>query len=244
MNTLRDALWLAGRDIKSSWMSFPATVVISFLFGLLGTAQYSNLFGGEMGVFGEFFLDFYLVCVVPILGTNIVFNRDYYSGLRISAFDERLSFLKSLPVGARFIVAGRVFSSLASLACAAPPFFLAPYLASGGLRAEVGGADYVWFAGAWLGYSLAVTGAFAFSSFGFRWNPNPKPSLFIGSIAAYVALAVAANLALEDGLTLRLMQLAKNYGPITAAVGVASGCVAMTLFARASEKRLQRRDIG
>ncbi len=225
-------------------MSFPATVMISFLFGLLGTAQYSNVFGGELGALGEFVLDFYLVCLVSILGTNLVFNRDYYSGLRIAAFDERLSFLKSLPVDARSIIAGRVFSSLASLACAAPPFFLAPYLASASLRGEIGGADYVWFAGAWLGYSLAVAGAFAFSSFGFRWDPNPKPSLFIGSIAAYVALAVAANLALDDGLTLTLMQLAENYGPITAAVGVASGCFALTLFAKASEKRLDRRDIG
>lgn len=242
MNSLRGALWLARRDIRSSWMSFPATVVISFLFGLLGTAQYSNVFGGELGALGEFVLDFYLVCLVSILGTNLVFNRDYYSGLRIAAFDERLSFLKSLPVGARSIIAGRVFSSLASLACAAPPFFLAPYLASASLRGEIGGADYVWFAGAWLGYSLAVAGAFAFSSFGFRWNP--KPSLFIGSIAAYVALTAAANLALDDGLTLTLMQLAENYGPITAATSILAGSAALILLAKASEKRLQRRDIG
>lgn len=242
--TLRDALWLAMQDMRVSWISFPATVVVSFVFGLMATPQYSNAFSEEMGAFGGFVLDFYLICLVSILSTNLIFNRDYYSSLRIEAFDERLSFLKGLPVSARSIIAGRAVSSLVSLACAAPPFFLAPYLVNGALREAIGGVDYLWFAGTWLGYALLVAGGFIFSSFGFRWEPRRMPLLFVASLAGYVSITTAVNLILADGLTMTLIESAKTHGPLAALFSIFSGSVALFLLARVSEKRLQRRDIG
>lgn len=244
MNTLRDALWLAGRDLRASWISFPTTVVVSSFFGLLAAPQYANAFSEETGAFGSFFLDFYLICLVVALGTNIIFNRDYHSSLRTEAFDERLSFLKGFPIRTRSIVAGRVGSALVALACAAPPFFLIPYLVNEELREVIGGIDYLWFAGTWLGYALAATGVLIFSNFGFRWSPNQLPLLFIVSLLVYVALAIAVNLALEDGLTFALLAAAKAHGPLTAAVSIFSGGLTLALCAIASGERLQRRDIG
>lgn len=244
-NWLKDALWLAGRDIRASWLSFPATVVVSGFGGLLAAVQFGSALSGDTGKFGEFVLDFYLVCIVSVLSTNLIFNRDYYATAKMEGFDERLSFLRGLPIRGRAVIAGRTVCALVSLAFAAPSFFLVSYLVSGSLRDTVGVGGYLWFCGFWIGYALVLTGGlYIFGSFGFRWNVARMPPYIAGSLGAYVLVPVLLNFVFADGLALTLLQAAKSYGPLVAGVPLVVGAVSLVFTARSAETRLERRDVG
>lgn len=241
-NWLKDALWLAGRDIRASWLSFPATVVVSGFGGLLAAVQFGNALSGDSG---KFVLDFYLVCIVSVLSTNLIFNRDYYATAKMEGFDERLSFLRSLPIRGRAVIAGRTICALVSLAFAAPSFFLVPYLVSGDLRDTVGVGAYLWFCGFWVGYALVLTGGlYIFGSFGFRWNFASMPLYIVGSLGAYVLIPVLLNFVFADGLALTLLETSKSHGPLVAGVPLVVGAVSLVFIARRAETRLGRRDIG
>lgn len=243
-STMNDAMWLAKRDIRSSWMSYPATMCVAFLFGLLASFQYRNALGGSP--FGQAILDFFLLALVTVMSTNLLFNRDYFREISDENFYGRLSFMRSMPVSAKSIVLGRVASMLLALACAAPAFFLAPYLVYGGLREAAGFPEYVWYFGVWLGYAILAVGGFVFCSFSFNWklSGNWLPAT-VAIIAAYALIVIVSNLVLEDGLALSLLELAKSAGgPFAAIASVLVGGAALAACVSISTKRLEKRDIG
>lgn len=245
-STMGDALWLARRDIRSSWMSFPAEAVAGLVLGLLATAQYRNALMDGATALGPIVLDFFLLSIVAVLSVNLLFNRDYFREISDESFNGRLSFLRSMPVSAKSIVLGRVASMLLTLVCSAPAFFLAPYLVYGGLREAVGFPEYVWYFGMWLGYAVLAVGGFVFCNFAFNWklegNWLPATAWLLG---AYGLLVIAANLVLEDGLALSLLELAKSAGgPFAAIASVLVGGAALAACVSISAKRLERRDIG
>lgn len=240
-----DALWLARRDVRSSWASFPAEFVAGLVLGLLGAAQYRNALVGSVETLGQVVLDFFLLSIVAVLGVNLLFNRDYFREISDESFNGRLSFLRSLPVSAKSIVSARVCSMLLTLVCAVPVFFLAPYFVYGGLQELIGFGDYVWYLGVWLGYALVAVGAFTLSNFGFNWKAREKwLPLTVALIGAYGIIVLVSNLALEDGLALSLIELARTYGPLAAAVSILVGCAALAVCVGVAAKRLSRRDIG
>lgn len=243
-STMSDAMWLARRDIRSSWMSYPATAAVSFVFGLLASFQYRNALGGSS--FGQAMLDFFLLALVAVMSTNLLFNRDYFREINDESFYGRLSFVRSMPVSAKSVVLGRVASMLLALICAAPAFFIAPYLAYGELREFIGFPEYVWYFGVWLGYAVLAVGGFVFCNFAFNWkmegNWLPATAWLLG---AYGLAIFAANLILEDGLALSLIELAKSAGgPFAAIASILVGGAALVALFSISAKRLERRDIG
>ncbi|MGH3089338.1 MAG: hypothetical protein ACRDSJ_18755 [Rubrobacteraceae bacterium] len=243
--TVGDALWLARRDIRSSWASFPATAGVAFVFGLLAVAQYRNALVGETGVFGEAMLDFFLLALVAVMSANLLFNRDYFRTVSDESFNGRLSFLRSMPVSAKSVVYGRVASMLLALACAAPMFFLAPYLVYGELREFVGFGGYVWYFGIWLGYAVLAVGGFVLCNFAFNWKLAEMwlPAAF-AILGAYISIVLASNILLENGLALSLMELAKTSGAMAALASILTGSAALAVCASISAKRLERRDVG
>lgn len=238
----RDALWLAGRDIRGAWVSFPAEAVVALVPGLYLVFLYPNASGGAMGGFGNFLLDFWFLLVVAVLNVNFLFNRDYYYRFREDNFTKRLSFLRGLPIGARTIVSGRAVVMAVALACGSPSFFLAPYLASTELRGMIGGVDYLWFVGTWIGYALFMMGVLLFMWIGLSWEAERIAVPLLP--CAYVLAAIISNLTLDDGLVLTLIEAAKTQGPLVAGASVAFGALGLIFWSRAAEKRLQKRELG
>lgn len=241
-----DALWLARRDVRSSWASFPAEFVAGLVLGLLGAAQYRNALAGSSETLGQVVLDLFLLSIVAVLGFNLLFNKDYFKEMSDESFNGRLSFLRGLPVSAKSIVTARVFSMLLTIVCAVPVFFLAPYLVYAELRALIGFGDYLWYLGIWLGYALAAVGAFALSNFGFNWKTSEQwPRIAVAVLGSYGAVVLVSNLALEDGLALSLIELARTGGgPLAAAASTIVGFAALVACVFEASKRLSRRDIG
>ena len=239
----RDSLWLAGMDVRRSWFSFPVAALTAFVPGFYLVILYSVAFSGSMGVFGTFLLDAWFLMATAILNVNFLFNRDYYYGLSEDNYTKRLSFLGGLPISPGAVIMGRAMYTAVALVCGGPSFFLVPYLASAELRALIGPLDYILFVVAWLGYALFMMGflLFMWNGLSFQTELRLLPFLFPGWC---LLVAIASNFALDGGLTMSLIQVAKTRGPLAAIVSVAAGCAALALWVRIAEKRLGKRELG
>ena len=241
--TLRDAAWLAGMDVRRSWVSFPVATVTALVPGFYLILLYHSAFSGSMGSFGTFLLDVWFLLVVTVLNVNFLFNRDYYYRLSEDNYTKRLSFLLGLPISPRAVIKGRAMYMALALACGAPSFFLLPYLISGDLRAALGLLDYVWFAGIWIGYALFMMGflLFMWNGLSFQAELGWIFSIFPGGC---LLVATVSNFALDDGLAMALIQVAKANGPLAATISVAVGCAALVFWIRLAERGLRRRELG
>ena len=240
---LGEALWLTKMDMRRSWVSFPAAVLTALVPGFYLIFLYSAVFSRSMGSFGNFLLDVWFLVVMAVLNVNFLFNRDYYYKLSEDNYTRRLSFLRGLPISPRAVVAGRAMYMAVALVCGVPSFFLVPYLASAELRAALGPLDYVWFVGIWLGYALFMMGflLFMWNGLSFQTELRLLPFLFPGWC---LLIAGVSNLALENGLTMTLIQVAKVQGPLATGISIALGGTGLILWMKLASKRLCRRELG
>ena len=242
-STLRDAFWLATMDVRKSWISFPVAALTALIPSFYLVVFYSNVFDGSVDRLSVFMLDFWFLLVVTVLNVNFLFNRDYYYKLSEDNYTKRLSFLLSLPITPRAVVAGRAMYMVLALTFSAPSFFLLPYLVGGDLRSAIGPLDYVWFVFIWIGYALFMMGFLLF-----MWNGLSFQTelgwIFLTFPGGCLLVTTISNLVLDGGLAMTLIQVAKAHGPLAAVVSVAIGCAALILWLRMAEKRLERRELG
>lgn len=242
-SNLRDAAWLAGADVRKSWISFPVAALTALIPGLYLVLFYSDIFEGSVDRFEVFMLDSWFLLMVTVLNVNFLFNRDYYYRLRGDNYTKRLSFLLGLPIAPRVVVVGRAMYMALALAFSAPSFFLLPYLVGGDLRSAISPVDYVWFVFIWVGYALFMMGflLFMWNGLSFQTELGWIFSVFLGGC---LLVATVSNLALENGLTVTLIQIAKAQGPLAAGIALALGGIGLVLWMKLAAKWLGRRELG
>lgn len=238
---LRRAAWLAGADIRKSWVSFPVAAVVCLLPGFYATFLFAEALGGSSRL-ESLLLDYWFLLVVAVLNVNFLFNRDYYYRFSEDNYTKRLSFLRGLPISPRTVVAGRAMVMAVALSCSAPSFFLVPYLVDPGIRATMGPAGYLWFAGVWVGYALFAMGFLLFMWNGLSWRAE-RGLLWLFPASVVVA-ALVSGLLFDDGLVLAAVRAAQTHGPLAAGTAILFGVLSLALWARAAEAGLRGRDLG
>ena len=250
MKTWRDAWWLAERDVRRAWLSFPATallvLVLGFFTGLIANDVSSGRWSGR-GAFDSIFpsllLDFYFLGVAgPVLTLNVLFNKDYSAYWRRDYLTKRLFFLRSLPIGVRELVVGRVLVMLFTLLVMAPCFFVPLYLMSAEPAFGSDPVRYAWFAVLWLGFALFVGGANMYA-----WlATDGRTNVWVAAVAIVsIALVVGLlNAAFGVGIVTGTMGLVRAYGPLPSVLSLLAGLGALFLWALAMERRLKRRDLS
>lgn len=240
----REVWWLVREDVRRTWISFPAVVLTSLLMGsyvggLLFAPEFAEGVGD--GLVG-FLRDFLFLTLIPVLGVNFLFNRDYYYSLKEDNLSKRLAFLRALPIPAVSIVAGRAAIMLISLGFAVPSFFAAVYLLSGASVTGLGIGGYLAFAAAWVGYALFSGGFLLFVWLGLSWKTELK--VLIALPVYNTLLAGLLNLALfEDGIVAESLELARTRGWLPATLILLTGAVAFVAWARAAARRLEKREL-
>jgi len=242
MRGWRDALWLAGRDVRRTWLSFPVAAFVALVLGMYVILLYSVAFGGEAGRWiGRFGLDLWFLGLVPVLSVNFFFNKDYYYRIREDNLSKRLAFLRGLPISADRIVFGRVAIILLTLACTSPSFFMTPYLLYDEIGERAGGARYLCFVAFWLGYALFMAGFLVFVWLGLSWETERR--ILFALPAIYLLVAIISSLFFEEGLVAEVLELARDRGPLLTATSVA-GIISLFFWAKAAESGLRKRDLG
>jgi len=248
MQTLRNALWLAGKDMKRTRISYLASGLFMLFFGLLGSVNVENFFrvegaGGRGDAFtislNSYSLDIFFLAVVPLAAGNFI-SRDYLGSWRDS-FSKKLSFLRALPILPEELVIGRVLNMLPALVLTGPAFFLPVYLLSRGLREQLDPVRYLWFAAIWIGYAILVAGLYLYlemSVSGKTYN-----LLMVPAIAFFFALPALTTWGLDLRLVAGTIGLVRFYGPIPAGLALLIGGAGFLLWVIAATRRLKKRDL-
>lgn len=242
METLRNSWWLAGREMRRTWLSYLVTAILMALFGLWTTSLEAS--GPSAGPGDLYILDLYFIFITSILATN-GFSRDYFSSWGDS-FSKRLHFWRSLPISARVVVASRVLSMLPALALNSLAFFLTIYLISEPLgrwlAEQLGPVRYLWFTLIWVGYSLFWGGCFLYLEYGIHGRTYNW--FVLGGVAIVPALLVPLELLFDLRIVMRTIELVGAYGPLPAAAALLIGVAAFVLWAGAAVRRIERRDLS
>jgi len=246
----REAWWLARRDIRRTWISYPATGLVALFAGLFYTVLLPGWFS-QVGLIGElegnvtglvngFVLDMGFLMVTPILVINAILNRDYSARFKHDNMSRRIAFLRSLPITTRVLVTSRVLTMLLALPVTAPLFFLPPYLLSPALGEGLVPAQYLSFAAIWIGYALVVGGGYMYVWMGVSGSTDRRISLgLIFLIPIFAGLLNGFDVNIVEGT----ITLARAYGPLAAIVALAVGSVGLFLWGRAAERCLGNRDL-
>ena len=157
MDGFAGGFWLARKEIRRTWLSYPLTGLFVVFLGVFVVPGVSGVFELEgFGAWGQrteelynaFFSDYLFVVICSFLGVNAI-SRDYTLSWQ-DPYSSRLLFLRSLPVPAESLVGSRALGMLFALLLNAPAFFLPAYFLT-----DLGEfkTAYLWFACVWIGYS-------------------------------------------------------------------------------------------
>jgi hypothetical protein len=242
-----EALWLAKKDIRRAWISYPASGLFILALGLLVASSVDGVFVMEgfgesgrraEGFFNAFFADYMFLIVGALLAVNSL-SMDYMRVWSDDVFSHRLAFLRSLPASTTSLVASRAMSMLFALPFTVPAFFLPMYFLSdlGEMR-----FSYVWFVGIWLGWSLLYAGItllceLAMSGKVYVW-------LSVAFIFGLIAILAFLEWTVELSLVGRSANLALEHGPLAATISLLAGGAAFALLARETKKRVERRELS
>lgn len=249
--SLRRSLWLAGEDVRRTWLSYPASCVAFVFVGFLAIGPVQGIVGlegfGSGGRtlaqgFNGFFVDLFFLWVCPALGINLIFNRDYGARYRRDNMSRRLAFLRGLAISPGEIVAGRALTMLLAFVVAVPAFFMPLFLVPPAAVESLGPVGYWSFAGIWAGYALFAGGFYMYAWLGFSGREDLKGALGLG--VCFVLVAVLTNFALDIHLVTGSVGLAREYGPLVALPALGAGAAGFVLWALATRSKLSRRDLS
>lgn len=241
------AFWLAGKDIRRAWLSYPASGLLLLFFGFIVIEIVNGIFATEgLGASGEamedafntFFADYMFVIMGCLMVVNAM-SLDYVKVWTNDVFSERTAFLRSLPISTGTVVASRAISMLFAALFTVPAFFLPLYFFTG--LGDLG-FSYVWFCGVWLGWGLLYAGVTLLCELGLSGRVYCWISLFL--VAALAAGLLLIENTFGVGLVGSSANLVERFGPLPALAAILVGSLGFWLLARLTVRRVEVREVG
>ena len=242
-----EAFWLARKEIRRTWLSYPLTGMFVMFSGLFVAVSLSGVFelegfgaGGQRveDHYNAFFADYLFLLVGAFLGVNAI-SRDYTLIWR-DAFSSRLLFLRNLPIPAGSLVGSRALCMLFALLLNALAFFLPAFFLTN--LGELGTTTYLPFAGIWIGYSLLCSGLCLL--FELSVSGRVYALISFGFAATLMVVLALLEWTLHLSLVGRTAELTQSYGALPAVFSILAGVAALALLSRATTRRLETRDFS
>jgi hypothetical protein len=242
-----EALWLARKEMKRAWLSYPLSGLFVLSLGLFAVPSLSGVFelagSGAVGLrvgdhYNDFISDYLFLVVGAFLGVNAI-SRDYTLASWQDTYLSTLRFKRKLPVSTESLVASRVLSMLFALVLYAPAFFVPAYFLSD--IGEIGTGTYLWFCGVWIGYGLLGSGLCLL----LELTSSGKVYTLISFGFTALVMFVLALLEWTVNLSLvgRTAELAQSVGALAAIFSIVAGGAALALLARITARRIEKRDL-
>ena len=241
------AFWLAKKEMKRTWLSYPLTGLFVLFLGFFVVPSLSGIFefegfgaGGQRmeDFYNAFFADYLFLVICAFLCVNAI-SRDYTLIWRDTS-SSRLLFLRSLPIPAGSLVGSRVIAMLFALVLGAPAFFLPAFFLT-----DLGelGASYLWFACVWIGYCLLASGLWLLCEL--TVSGGVYTLIYFGFAASLMTVLALLEWTIDLSLVGRTAQLAQSsYGSLVAIFSLLAGGAAFALLSRVTTRRLQKRDFS
>jgi len=108
-----------------------------------------------------FFVDFYFLTLVPILG--FIFNKKSFNYHRDDSYTVNLAHLRTMPISFEAMIASRIIQLIIPLAVNGTIFFTVQYLFAERLFDGMTVAQYISYALVWLGYAVLLSAVYIYS---------------------------------------------------------------------------------
>jgi hypothetical protein len=241
------AFWVARKEMKRAWLSYPLTGLFVLSLGLFAVPSLSGVFelegSGAVGLrvqehYNDFISDYLFLVVGAFLGVNAI-SRDYTLASWQETYLSRRNFVRKLPISAGSLVASRVISMLFALILYALAFFLPAYFLSD--LGELGTGTYLWFCGVWIGYGLLGSGVCLL----LELTSSGKVYILIsiGFTASLMVVLALLEWTLNLSLVGRTAHLAHSYGALPAIISILAGGGALAILSRLTARRIAKRDL-
>ncbi len=243
-----EAFWVARKEMKRAWLSYPVTGLFVLALGLFAVPALSGVFeiesSGAVGLrigdhYNDFLADYLFLVVGAFLGVSVI-SRDYTLASWQETYSSRLLFMSELPISPGRLVASRVLSMLFALVLYAPAFFMPAFLLSD--IGELGTRTYLWFCSVWIGYGLLGSGLCLLLEF----TSSSKVYTFfsLGFTASLMVVLALLEWTVNLSLVGRTAQLAQSAGALPAILSIVAGGVALVLLARLTARCIEKRDLS
>lgn len=227
---------LAREEFSGKSRSYTLTAIAAVFFGFLIFPGFSSAVIPleESARSSGRLVDFFFLAIISILSVN-VFSRSYFL-IHRDPFYGWLTFLRSLPVSPREMILARSIIMLPATLAMTAIFFTPIVSFSWFLMEDFDAGQFLWFALVWLGFALAAGGLNMYLELGLR-----------GKVVAvlqivWLVVFVAAVWLLGGDLVFTTFELAGEYGPLSAGLALLAGGLLFTLFAKATERRVAKRE--
>jgi hypothetical protein len=248
VNRFAEAFWLAEKQMKRAWLSYPLSGLFVLSLGLFAVPALSGVFEGEgsgaVGLrvedrYNDFISDYLFLVVGAFLGVRAI-SRDYTLASWQDTYLSRLFFLRELPIPTGNLVASRVICMLFALVLYALAFFLPAFFLSE--IGELGTRTYLYFCGVWIGYGLLGSGLCLLLEL--TVNGKVYILISIGFTASLIVVLALLEWTVDLSLVGRTAQLVQSYGALPAVISILAGGAAFALLSRLTARRVEKRDLS
>ncbi|PGT80933.1 MULTISPECIES: hypothetical protein [Bacillaceae] len=169
---LKDALWLALKELQFNKLQLGASILVTIFFGGISSLSLEqsimNVMDTESMNDRFFFIDFMFIVITPALAT-IFMSGPYlnYKAIKDDPFNKRMAVYRSLPIPIKVLALSRTILMLITLFLLSIVFYSTiTYSLADLLFNYFTINDYLIFIVIWLGYALALGGFHTYLEYG------------------------------------------------------------------------------
>jgi len=107
-----------------------------------------------------FFIDFYFLTMVPILG--FIFNKKSFNYHRDDSYTVNLAHMRTMPISFEVMIVSRIIQMILPLLVNGTIFFTAQYLFAERLFDDMTLPQYISYAAIWLGYAVLLSAVYIY----------------------------------------------------------------------------------
>ncbi|MCT8136737.1 hypothetical protein H1D32_02595 [Anaerobacillus sp. CMMVII] len=243
---LKQAFWLAKRELKNNWIAFFFTMIATVLFAgfttLLLDQLARSLFGTEAILYNDLLLDIMFVAITPSLAA-IFMSGPYLSFRTVTEdpFNKRMALLRSLPIPLKTLALSRTLMMLLTLLVMSTVFYTTIVFALPTHFYElITRSELLIFILFWFGYTLALGGINPFIEYG----TNGKIlhlTPFILLVVIFITMVIYRSI-FEYSIVEMSFLFVKDYRWNLVTISLIVGVVGCWTWNRLLAMRLQKKD--
>lgn len=239
MERLRNAWMITKLEFIGIHVPLVWTVIFNLYIGGMSVPMLQGILGTKDGQTFGFFMDFYFLILIPMLG--FFFSRKSARYLREDSYTKSLGRLRVLPVKLEEMILARILLLFIALIGNAILFFAIQYVFAASIRNLLSAGPFLVYAFTWIGYAFIVSALYIYMELGFKG----KIYFYLSMLSMLLLVAVAVMVqALGSNVVLFTIEQAQRMNVVMPLAAIAIGLGSLALSYRLSRRKLQTRDLA
>lgn len=239
MERLRNAWMITKLEFIGIHVPLIWTFILNLYIGGMSVPMLQGILGMKDGMAFSFFMDFYFLILIPMLG--FFFSRKSARYLREDSFTKSLGRLRVLPIKLEEIILARILLLFIAMLGNAVIFFGIQVVLASSIRNLLSAGPFLLYAFTWIGYALIISAVYIYMELGFKGKVYFYLSLI--SMLLLVAIAFVVQ-ALGSNVVLFTIEQAQKQNFTIPLAAIAIGLGSLALSYRLSIRKVQTRDLA